>query len=99
MKYKIVGFNSKENHHELKDENGIARRIDLFVIGSAVGFGRRREINPQNYLKKMQSYIGKWVEIDRTSAFLEIGYGVKLLKNGHAIKDIKKVLRKEQVDE
>lgn len=80
MKYKILRFNEDRNTFDLLDEKGNKHRVDLFVSVSHSGFGHIKSLGMENWRKKMNSFNGKYVEIDYLQPYEEIANGVKLLQ-------------------
>ena len=80
MKYKILRFNEDRNLFELEDPEGRIHRVDLFVSGSHSGFGQTRKLKIDSWRKKMNSFLGMFVEVGRLHPYEEIANDVKLLK-------------------
>jgi len=69
MKLKVKSYSAAEYYHLCVDENGNSHRIDLFVNGDL----------PKG-LDNLD-LVGKTVEVDYTSPYIEIGYGVTIVED------------------
>jgi hypothetical protein len=81
MKYKIIKFNEDRNCFDLLDPDGNTHRVDLFVSESHTGFGQIKNLGIDKWRKKIHSFTGKFVEIERLHPYEEIANNVRLLKS------------------
>jgi len=68
MRATVKKYNKQENYHEIVSETGDTIRVDLFVNGDL----------PESVTN--ESIVGKRIEIERTTPYLMIGYGVEIVE-------------------
>lgn len=65
MKLIVGSYNQAQDYHECKDDDGHTHRVDLTTDNNKVGSN--------------ESLIGKVVEVESLTPYIEIGHGVKIL--------------------
>ena len=70
MKGKVTGYNKEQDYHDIIMEDGRKVKADLFVNGDL------RDIATN------ESIIGKSVDIQYFTPYIEIAYGVSVLHDG-----------------